>query len=67
MLTTTCGACGVRPAVNPGATCGNSYCQEAAYYVNSAKNTRGRAKADAQRIAGQKVAIAAERADGGVR
>lgn len=67
MLSTTCGICGVRPATNPGATCGNSYCQEAAYYVNSAKNTRGRAKSDAQRIAGQKVAIAAERADGGIR
>ncbi len=66
MQTTTCGMCGVRPAINPGGTCGNSHCQEAAYYVNSAKNARGRAKADAQRLAGQKTAIAAERADGGV-
>lgn len=63
----TCCICGIRPAVNPGATCGNSYCQEASYYQNAAKNTRGRGKADAQAFAGKKIAIAAERSDGGVR
>ena len=63
----TCTICGIRPAVNPGATCGNSHCQEAAYYVNRARNTRGRGKPEAERQAGLMVATAAGREDGGVR
>jgi hypothetical protein len=44
-----CKICGIRPAVNPGATCGNSYCQEAAYYLNASKNAKG-AKAASLRV-----------------
>lgn len=57
----TCSICGMKPAVSRGGTCGNSYCQEAAYYRNAARNARGRARRNLERIAGEKAAVAAAR------
>lgn len=55
----SCPICMRRP-VRPGChTCTNSHCQEAAYYLNKAQNTRGaKAKPAAYAVAREKVQIA---------
>lgn len=65
----TCKICGMRPAWSSGGTCGDSHCQEADYYQNVARNTRGRLRGEAFALASQKEAVAAERSTGrgGVR
>jgi hypothetical protein len=40
----TCKYCAKRAVKNNGVTCGNSYCQEADYHDNAARNTRGKRK-----------------------
>jgi hypothetical protein len=64
-----CRICCRRPVLSGGRTCGDSHCQEADYYENRARNTRGRMRGEAFALASQKAAIASERSpeEGGVR
>lgn len=54
-----CEFCGT-PAPASYQTCGNSHCQEAAYYRNTARNARGRKRETARCLAGEKIRIADE-------
>ena len=45
----TCPYCATRSVMLNGTTCGNSFCQEAAYFAGLARTTRNRKKQKAYR------------------
>ena len=60
-----CRICDTHPSVYPGGTCGDSFCQEAAYYVNRARefHRQGKQWIELQRLAVAKV-MAAQKGKG---